>query len=196
MIETSQRHSSIRRQILYIVYATVALLLVPFVAMQFTTEVNWTAFDFLVMGFMLLSAGLAYVLISKLSDNLAYKAAVGIAVLAAFLLVWINAAVGLIGSENNPANLLYLGVIAVGIVGAALSGFRARGMMWALVAAAIAQFLVPLLAMLIWKPAFTVEETPGVVGVLLLNSFFAALFVVSALLFRRASEMMPPENNS
>jgi hypothetical protein len=32
------------------------LLLLPWVAMQFTTEVNWTLFDFLVIGVMLLAA--------------------------------------------------------------------------------------------------------------------------------------------
>ena len=33
--------------------ATIALLLIPLVAMQFTREVDWTAGDFLVMGVLL-----------------------------------------------------------------------------------------------------------------------------------------------
>ncbi len=57
---------------------------------------------------------------------MAYRFAVGVALAAAFLLVWMNLAVGLIGSEDNPANLMYFGVLAVGFIGAiiASSGHR------------------------------------------------------------------------
>lgn len=39
-----------------------------------------------------------------------------------------NGAVGIVGSEDNPANLMYGGVLAVGIVGAVIARFRAEGM--------------------------------------------------------------------
>ena len=47
--------------------------------------------------------------------------------MAAFLLIWINLAVGIIGSEDNPANLMYgavllLGLVACGDRAVALSG--------------------------------------------------------------------------
>jgi predicted anti-sigma-YlaC factor YlaD len=180
---------SIRRQMFYVALATSLLLLIPLVAMRFTDEVNWTALDFIVMGILLFGTGLTYVLISRLSDSIAYRAAVGVAVLAGFVLIWGNLAVGLIGSENNPANLLYFVVLAIGFIGAAIARFRPRGMMRALFTTAIAQALVPVIALIIWKSTF--YEPPGIVGVFILNGFFVGLFVVSALLFRHASSTHP-----
>jgi hypothetical protein len=180
---------SIRRQMLYVALATILLLLIPLVAMRFTDEVNWTALDFTVMGILLFGTGLTYVLISRLSDSIVYRAAVGVAVLAGLFLIWGNLAVGLIGSENNPANLMYAGVLAIGFIGAGIARFRPRGMMRALFATAIAQALVPIIALIIWRP--TLDEPPGIVGVFILNGFFVGLFVVSALLFRYASSTDP-----
>jgi hypothetical protein len=181
----------LQKSIIRIALATAFILMVPLVAMQFTAEVNWSLGDFVVMGVLLFGAGFTYVLIARLSNILAYRAAVGIAVAAGLFLIWINLAVGLIGSEDNPANQLYAGVLAIGFIGALIARFRPRGMARALFATALAQFLVPVMAMIIWEPRFTVEETPGVVGVFILNGFFAALFVVSALLFRRANASDP-----
>jgi hypothetical protein len=58
-----------------------------------------------------------------MTDNRAYRAAVGVAIAAAFILVWMNLAVGIIGSEDNPANLMYGGVLAIGIIGAVIARF-------------------------------------------------------------------------
>ena len=176
---------SIRHQMWYVAFATASILMLPLVAMLFTNEVNWSLFDFIVMGILLFGTGLTYVLISKISDSMAYRTAVGVAVVAGFLLIWVNLAVGIIGSEDNPANQLYAGVLAVGIIGAGITRLRPPGMALTLFATALAQMLVPLIAMIIWRPSF--EETPGIVGVFILNAFFAALFVVSALLFRNAT---------
>ncbi len=180
---------SIRRQMWYVALATASILMVPLVAMLFTDEVNWSLFDFIVMGILLFGTGLTYVLISRISDSIAYRTAVGVAVVAGLLLIWLNLAVGIIGSEDNPANHLYAGVLAVGIIGAGIARLRPRGMARTLFATALAQMLVPVIALIIWRPSL--EETPGIVGVFILNAFFAALFVVSALLFRRASATEP-----
>lgn len=181
--------SSIRRQMAYVFLGTIALLMIPFMAMQFTDEVDWSPADFIIMGVMLFSAGLTYVLISKMRDNLAYRLGVAVAVVTGFILVWGNLAVGLIGSEDNPMNLMYFGVLLIGIIGAILSLFRPRGMMYSLYAAAAAQFLVPFIAMLIKGLQMDpVDMSPGVLGIIILNTVFAVLFLVSATLFRKASE--------
>ena len=115
------------------------------------------------MGSLLLAAGFTYVLISRISSSTAYKIAVGVAVLTILILVWINLAVGIIGTEDNPANLLYLGVVTIGIVGALISRLGAKGMSNTLFVMALAQLLVPIIAMLIWRPSL--QESPGIIGV-------------------------------
>ena len=182
---------SIRRKMGYVALATAAILMLPLAAMQFTREVNWSLFDFLVMGVLLGGSGLAYVLLSTISSNTAYRAGTAVAVAAGLLLVWVNLAVGIIGSEDNPANVLYAGVVLVGLLGAGIARLQPRGMARALFAAAITQMLVPVTALLIWRPAL--NDPPGVAGVFMLNAFFAALFVVSGLLFRHASTTAPAQ---
>lgn len=174
------------KSIMWIALVTAFLLMIPFVAMQFSDEVNWNWFDFAVAGVLLFGSGLAYELITRKAGNAAYRAAVGVAVATALLLVWINLAVGIIGSEDNPVNLMYFAVLAVGIIGAARARLRPQGMARALFATACAQALVPVIALLIGKSP-SMQENPGVFVVLALNAFFVLLFVVSALLFRRAS---------
>ena len=176
-----------------IVWAAVVafILLIPLVAMQFTEEVNWDLFDFAFMGALLFGTGLAYELVARKGGTFAYRIAVGVALVAAFLLVWVNGAVGIIGNEGNPANLMYFGVLAIGIIGAFIARLEPRGMARALSAVALAQMLVPVIALIIWNPQATSWGAAGVLGVFGLNAFFAMLFVGSALLFRRASATDP-----
>lgn len=164
------------------VIATLILLL-PLVAMQFTDEVVWDEADFAVIAAMLFGASGAYGLAARMTGNIAYRAAVGVAVVAAFILIWINLAVGIIGSEDNPANLMYFGVLAVGIVGAAIARFQPHGMAPALFATALAQALVAVIALIfgLGYPA----SGPG--EILALSGFFAALWLISAWLFRIAA---------
>lgn len=152
------------------------LLLLPLVAMQFTDEVNWSGADFAVFGAMLACAGGAFELAARMTRNFAYRAAVGVALVAAFLLVWANGAVGIIGSEDNPANLMFAGVLAVAIIGAVVARFRPRGMARALVATALAQALVAVITVV-----------AGLGYIFVATGFFAALWLASAWLFRRAA---------
>lgn len=158
-----------------IALATAFLLLLPLLAMQFTDEVNWSPADFAVAGALLFGSGAAYRLIARKSGSLAYKAAAGLAVGTALFLNWLNLAVGLIGSEDNPANLMYIGVLAVGAVGALAARFRPSGMARALFATALAQMAVAVIAHL-----------AGLGFTYILNGLFAALWASSALLFRKA----------
>ncbi|MDH3469138.1 MAG: hypothetical protein OES26_25195, partial [Gammaproteobacteria bacterium] len=106
------------RALVRILLTTALILLLPLIAMRFTDEVVWDLADFAVAGVLLLGAGLTFELIARKAGSFAYRAAVAIAVAAALLLIWVNLAVGIIGNEGNPANLMYLGVLAVGIAGA------------------------------------------------------------------------------
>ena len=124
-----------------------ALFLLPLVAMQLTSEMNWDAFDFLVWGTMLLVACGTYELVSRLSPNRAYRLGVGASIVTGFLVFWANGAVGMIGNEDNAYNLLFLGAILLGAVVALASWFRPRAMARALYATAIAHGGVALYAL-------------------------------------------------
>ena len=158
------------------------LLLLPLIAMQLTGEVNWDGFDFAAAATLIFGALLAYELATR-AGSLAYRAALAVALAAAFLLVWINLAVGIIGSENNPANLMFAGVLAVGIAGAIVARLRPAGMTRALLTTALAQVAVGLIAILSGMGQFASPplEFLGLTGI------FTALWLVSAWLFRRAA---------
>ena len=170
--------------------ATAFLLMIPLVAMRFTQEVNWTWFDFVVAGILLFGSGLTYELVSRQGTTLAYRAAVGLAVGAGLFLVWVNLAVGVIGDEGDPANLMYFGVLALGMLGAVLARLRPSGMAWVMFTMAAAQMLVGVIALIVFHETVR-NEPPGMVGFFLLNGFFAALFAASALLFQSAARQEP-----
>ncbi len=175
------------KNIIYLALGTAFILLLPLLAMLFTDQVVWDLTDFIVAGALIFGTGLAYELVARKGGTMAYQTAVGIALAAAFLLVWMNLAVGIIGSEDNPVNLMYFGVLAIGILGATIARLRPQGMARALLATALAQALVPVIALIIKKPQVTsVEASMGVLGVLGLNAFFVMMFIGSALLFRRS----------
>jgi hypothetical protein len=157
--------------------------------MQFSDEWNWDLFDFIFAGTLLLGAALVYELVAKKGGTTAYRAAVGVAVATALVLVWVNAAAGIIGDDES-FNLMYFGVLAIGITGALVARFQPQGMARALLAMATAQMLVPLIVLAIPNLRGALWEPPGPVGVFVLNAFFAALWIGSALLFRKAGQRL------
>ncbi len=176
------------KNIIRIALATAFILLLPLLAMQITDEVVWDLADFAVAGALLFGTGLTYELVARKMGSIAHRVAVGVALAAALLLVWVNLAVGIIGNEGNPANLMYIGVLAVGIIGALIARFQPHGMSRALFATALAQMLVAVIALAARL------GTSGPVwprDVLIATGFFATLWLGSALLFRRASASGP-----
>jgi hypothetical protein len=175
------------RSTIRIVIAAASLLLVPLVAMQFTDEVVWTPFDFAAAGTLLVGTALLYRLGIRYATDFVYRAAVGVAVGSALFLVWSNLAVGLIGSEDNPANFMYGGVLAVCLAGAVAARSQPRGMARALFATAAAQALVGAIAIILRLGA----PESGPLELLGVNGMFVVLFVASAALFRRAAREQP-----
>ena len=163
---------------------TGVILLIPLIAMQFTTEVTWDLTDFILAGILIFGTGAAYTLITRKSEKTTYRYAVGLALFSALLLIWVNGAVGIIGSENNPINLSYFGVIAVGITGAVVARFKSKEMTLALFAMAFTMAMIAGIALL--RGAY---QLPGssVIEILGVNGFFIMLFLVSGMLFKRAA---------
>jgi len=86
-----------KRLIIILAIVTI-LLLIPFIAMQFTSEVTWTGIDFVVMGILLLSTGLICELVMIKVPQTKYRIVLCVVALGAFLLIWAELAVGIFGS--------------------------------------------------------------------------------------------------
>ncbi len=86
------------KRLITILAIALPILLIPFIAMGFTNEVNWSVFDFLVIGVLLFGAGLVLELILRKVKTLSYRIILGIALFAVLLLVWVELAVGIFGT--------------------------------------------------------------------------------------------------
>ena len=80
------------------ILSIVALLLLPLIAMQYTTEVNWSGFDFVVAATLLLGTGLTLELILRKVTEKRHRISLSMALLVLFLLIWAELAVGLFGT--------------------------------------------------------------------------------------------------
>ena len=121
----------------------------------------------------------------RITTTKAYRLAIGGALATGFILFWVIGAVGLIGAEGDPFDMIYGGVIAVGIMGALIARFQPQGMARAMVATAVAQALVVVIALIAGKHQVEVSSVPEIV---LSNGFFVALWLGSARLFRSAAQ--------
>lgn len=164
-----------------------ALIVLIFVAMLFPTFTDEVQVgEAMAYASILLVFGGAYELWQWLKTrNKLYRLAFGLGFGGLLFLGWVSGAVGIIGSENNPVNLMYWGVPVVIFIGSLVSRFQPRGLARTMLTTALVQFLVPVVA-LISSPEVSWGNA-GVIGVFVVNSMFTALFVGSALLFRHAS---------
>jgi hypothetical protein len=86
------------KRLIIILTSVGILLLIPFIAMQFTDEVVWTGLDFAVMGILLLSTGFMCELAMRKVKKIKYRIVLFIAILGAFVLIWAELAVGIFGT--------------------------------------------------------------------------------------------------
>ncbi len=77
---------------------TILILMVPLVAMQFSEDVDWGIFDFVIIGMLIFGTGLIYELLTKKLKNNNQRVAVAIILVCAMLLIWVELAVGIFGS--------------------------------------------------------------------------------------------------
>jgi len=85
----------------------VALLAVPFVAMKLTGEMNWGIADFIFVGLLLGTLGGLLELAVRVSPRWDYRAGFALALVGTCLVIWVNVAVGIVGSDDNPNNALF-----------------------------------------------------------------------------------------
>lgn len=163
-----------------LMWGTAALLLsLPLIGMKFfpTWGVNWTGSDFVAMGIVLIACCSTVELGASVSRNHWYQGGFAVAVLAAFGLTWVSLAVGIINDLSDPANLMFVGVLATGVIGAIAARLRPQGMAVTLVAVTVVQLLVGVIALLQGKG----------IEAIAFGVFLSALWLASAALFRQAA---------
>jgi hypothetical protein len=80
------------------VFSPLLLLLLPLIGMLISDEVNWSFFDFLIMGLLILSLSFGIKQILRATFKYKYKALFIALFLLVFMLIWVELAVGIFGS--------------------------------------------------------------------------------------------------
>ena len=170
-----------QRTVLRVALAALGLLMVPLIASRLVEGWNWGPGAFVFTYVMFFGTGMAYALIARKVGAWAYKAAVGIALVAGFVLGW--STMVHMSETENPVNLVYFGVLAVGAAGAALARLEARGMSLALFAMAASLAAAWVVTQVIFP------DTPAgpVWNIGVMHGGFILVFAACGLLFRRAS---------
>lgn len=85
-----------RRRIVFAI--VLAILLIPLIAMQFTSDVSWGLFDFMVAGMLLVCAGLTIEYASRKMGKSKFKVFTIAAIILVFIAIWVEMAVGIFNS--------------------------------------------------------------------------------------------------
>ena len=117
-----------------------------------------------------------------------YRLAIGMALASVLFLIYGIGALGIIGAGGR-ADRMYAGVLAVGAIGTVIARLRPRGMALTLLAMALAQALVAVIALI---AGLQHTEGASILEIVGLNGMYAALFSLSAWLFWRAAEQHSP----
>ena len=175
-----------RRRSLWKSPALVAAFIVTvlLVASRLIEDWHWNPGAFAVVGALIFTIGFIYELITRNRDALAYRAAVGLAFVAGFLLLWSNLVQM---ADVTRFAALHFGVPIVGLIGAAVARLRPRGMARALVVTALAQALAAaaVIVLTAQNSSEGISAPPvwrGVFG----NTFLCLMFLGSAWLFGKA----------
>jgi hypothetical protein len=86
------------KRLIIMIIAVFILLFVPLIAMLFTNEVNWTPFDFLIAGILLISVGLIFELILRKVKTVRNRIVLSAILFLLLFLVWAELAVGIFGT--------------------------------------------------------------------------------------------------
>lgn len=85
-------------RVIIILITVAVLLLIPFIAMQFTAEVNWSLFDFIIAAVLLLGSGLLIEFVLRTIKSKQSRIILCIVILLALFLIWAELAVGIFGT--------------------------------------------------------------------------------------------------
>ena len=172
------RMNQLGTTILRVALVALGLLMVPLVASQVVDGWNWRPGTFVFVYVLFFGTGMAYALIARRMGAWPYKAGVGLALVAGFALGWSNMVQ--VADSENPANLAYYSVLAVGCIGAWMARLEARGLARTLFVMAATLALIAVMLPSGAPPSLARNMAIG-------HGVFVVLFTASGLLFRRAS---------
>ena len=176
--ENITRMNQLGKTMLRVALVALGLLMVPLVASRVVDGWNWRPRAFVLVYVLFFATGMAYALIARRMNAWAYKAGVGLALVAGFGLGWSNMVH--VADSENPVNLAYYSVLAVGGVGAWLARLEPRGLARTLFAMAATLALIAVMLPSGAPPYLARNMAIG-------HGAFVALFTASGLLFRHAS---------
>lgn len=176
--ENTTHMSQLGKTMLRVALGALAVWMVPLVASQFVEDWHWGVGGFAFVYVLFFLTGLVITLVARNMAVWSYKAGVGVAVVAGFVLgwsTWVQAA-----DLENPANFWYDIVLVVGTVGALLARLEARGLARTLFAMAATLALISVILPSGAPPDMARRMAIG-------HGVYVALFAASGLLFRHAS---------
>ena len=159
------------------------LMLVPIITQLVVGNFGWNAADFIIVAVILGASCLLFDLAARNAPDFSYLAGAGTALAAGFGLFFVNGAVGLVGSEDEAHNLWFFVAVVVAIAGAVIARGRRGTLALTMFAAGLTHIIVS--AVLLVRAGGVSDGSPLAEFVGL--SFFAALWLASAQLFRNPS---------
>lgn len=87
------------KRLIIIISIVALLLLIPFIAMQFNNEVNWSLFDFIAAAALLFGTGLLCDFVLRKVKKNTHRIILCFAILLLLLIIWAELAVGIFGSS-------------------------------------------------------------------------------------------------
>jgi hypothetical protein len=170
--------NQVTKTMLRVALVSLGLLFVPLVASRVVDDWNWSLGAFVRVYLLFFATGMLYAAIAKKMRTWAYKAGVGVALVAGFALGW--STMVQTADSGHPERLWYLSVLVVGFIGACLARLKAPGLAVTLFAMAAVLALISVVL-----PSGAPSDTA--LRMAIGHGVFIALFTASGLLFRHAS---------
>ncbi|HYZ84820.1 MAG TPA: hypothetical protein VE621_10470 [Bryobacteraceae bacterium] len=118
--------NQLAKTMLRVALVSLGLLMAPLVASRVVNDWNWPAGAFVRVYLLFFVTGMLYAAIAKKMGDWAYKAGVGVALVAGFALGW--STMVQTADSGHPERLWYLSVLVVGFIGACLARLKAPGL--------------------------------------------------------------------
>ncbi|WP_416866301.1 MAG: hypothetical protein ACMVP2_00725 [Imperialibacter sp.] len=90
--------ASLNKRVIGIVLTVTLLLIGPLVAMQFTDEVKWGPFDFVIAAILLIVTGFLVEFVMRRVKKVGKRTVLIFSILMGLILLWAEIAVGIFGS--------------------------------------------------------------------------------------------------